>query len=78
LRRILTNNPRKLVQKPSVVIDQTFTSISYYNSRNKCQSNADMENESFITLGWYLRKRAKPALKHAEDYYEKKKKTIDR
>jgi hypothetical protein len=35
-----------------------------------------MENESFMTLGWYLRKRAKPALKHAEDY-EKKKQTIN-
>jgi hypothetical protein len=40
--------------------------------------DADMKNESFMTLGWYLRKRPKLALKHAEDYYEKKKNTVNR
>jgi hypothetical protein len=35
-----------------------------------------MENESFTILGWYLRKRPKLALEHADDY-EKKKKIVD-
>ena len=32
--------------------------------------------ESFTILGWYLRKRPKLALEHADDY-EKKKKNVD-
>ena len=73
IREIISRSPTAFGYLKNILEYQVIRIISYYNSRNKCQSNADMEN---CSLFWDGIERTKLALEHADDY-EKKKKILD-